>query len=180
MFSCPVGKAVSTSLPRTRRILVDSGGRTTRRTAVISLVQGSLDHITRRMEISGCHCVSILRAGGKGVLRADSRVDNGLPANCRGRVKGVLSTVLPTNSVANTPGSGAVRVVRRTRNCSHKFCAKIVNVCGGNRLGSTMVVHFLRGSNLKACFGTKKNVASGDSYDGRCRRILRGICLPFR
>lgn len=178
MGSFPVGKAVSTALPGTRGLLVSSPGRATRRTAVMSLVHGSLDVITRRIEIIHCHCYSQLRAGGKPVFRADSRVYNILPSSCPSRVKSVVFHLLPTNSVAKTPGSGAVSVVRRTRGCRHKFCANVVNCYSNEALSDTIVVHFLRRRKRGLCCGTKKKVASGDSLRDRCGRVVRGVCMP--
>lgn len=176
--SCPVGKAVSTALPSTAELLVRSRGRTTRRTAVISLVQGSLDVITSGMSMAHCQCMSALCAGRNPVLRADSRVDKILPGGCISRLKRVLFELLPTNSVAKTPGCGAVRVVRRTRRCREKFCANVAKCFSKEGLSDTIVVHFVRRRGKRVFFGDKKKVAYGDSLRGRCGRVGRGICIP--
>lgn len=123
--SCPVGNALSTALPSTTNHLLTSRGRATRRTAVISLVQGSLDRVTARIYIPHCHCLRALRARYKPLLRVDSRMQKHLPRGCLRCLKAFFFHLLPTKSIAKTPGGGAISVVRRTRAKRHKFCAKI-------------------------------------------------------
>lgn len=181
-FVCsrPVGNAVSTALPSTHRHLLTSPGRTTRRTAVASLVHGSLDHFTARIAIAYCHCLSRLRARHNPLLRVDSRVHNHLPRSCPSRLNSLFFDLLPTNSVAKTPGPHAIRVVHRTRACSHNFCANIANCFSNHGLSDTILVHFLRRRPSNAgIFGDKKKVAFHDSTQGRCRRVGRGICIPL-
>lgn len=161
-----------------RAFLLNSPKEIAEHATIVDLIRNDLSQVARGVRVTDYRYLRSVTTTAGGLVQTSSKVGGQLPADWRGRLGTILSTLLPAGSVTGAPKAATLRLIRAAEGSDRGYYCGIAGYFDGESVDTCVLIRFIEQGGDRYFFRSGGGITAQSDWQEELQELRSKVRIP--